>query len=127
MHNVMLDRFALNCDLLSHYLEPLAYWVRESNDLLNIIWLTDSDVRDITLFPDDKSSSLNIIRYSAIAGFQVRESINAGISHGLNVSGNYLISVYSIGSHGNVYWIASNRREEDELRKFIAEFIKKLG
>lgn len=107
--------------------KPLAYWVRESDDLLNIVWLTDSDVRDITWFPDDESSSLNIIRYSAIAGFQVRESTDAGTAHGLNVSGDYLVSVYSTAEYGNLYWVASNRKEENKLREFIAEFMKKLG
>ena len=107
--------------------KPSAFWVRESNDLLNIVWLTDSDVRDITWFPDIKVSTLIILRYSAITGFQVRESIDVGRSHELNVSGNYLVSVYSKGEHGGLYWVASNRKEEEELRDFVAEFAKKFG
>lgn len=108
-------------------LEPSAYWIRESSDLVNIVWLTDSDVRDITWFPDDQSSSLNIVRYSAVLGYQIREADDAGKSHGLRVTGNYVVSIYASGRYGTLYWVANDRRAEEELRKFVIAFSKKLG
>lgn len=112
--------------MLTPDLETSAYWVRESDDIVNIVWLTDNDVRDITWFPDDLSSAFDITQYSAIAGFEIREAANVAKER-FGVAGNYLVSVYAMGEHGHLYWVASNRKEEDELRNFLAEFVKKLG
>ena len=112
--------------MLTSDLETSAYWVRESDDIVNIVWLTDNDVRDITWFPDDRLSTFDVTRYSAIAGYEIREATDVAKGR-FGVAGNYLVSVYSIGEYAHLYWVASNRREEDELRNFLAEFVKKLG
>ncbi len=108
-------------------LEPLAVWVRETSDLVNIVWLTDSDIKDVTWYPSDKSSSLNVIRYPGVIGYQIRETSDVGISRGLAVSGNYMVTIITSGEYGNLYWVASSRKEEEKLRNFVAEFTKKLG
>ena len=132
---IMLDRYRdtsipkrlKEATMLNPNLESSAFWVRETDDLVNIVWLTDKDIRDIAWFPKDKSSSLDVVLYSAVTAYQIREAPNVGMSHGLNVSGNYIVTIHTTGKSGILYWVASSRKEEDELCNFVTELTKKLG
>ena len=107
--------------------KPIAFWIRESSDLVNIVWLTRYDIRDITLFREDGESTFNLLRYSAISGFQVREYKDVAKSYGLKVSGDNLVQVHSYVKEGNLFWVASNVRETAELRKFLGQYVNVLS
>lgn len=104
--------------------KPLAFWIRETADLVNIVWLMRHDVRDITWFPQQEMSTFNLLRLSSITGFEVRQTKEAVKAFGLPVAGDYLIHVTAV--KGSLFWVASNEREVAELRKFLGRFLVAL-
>lgn len=106
--------------------KPIAYWIRESEDLVNIVWLMRHDVRDITWYPTKGMSTFNILRYPAIAGFEVREASKVAESFGLGIVGNYLVHVHSYAERGGLFWVASNEEEEVTLTRLLGQLMELL-
>lgn len=104
--------------------EPLAFWIRDSKDLVNIVWLTRREVRDITWYPEDNMSTFNLLRYSAVSGLQVREGENAAGTLGFKITGNYVVHVHSYSQRGDLFWVANTSEEVAELCTFINRFLR---
>lgn len=107
-------------------LKPLAFWIRESGDLVNIVWLMRHGVWDITWYPQRDMSTFNFSRLSAITGFEVREAADAAKQFGLMVTGHYVVDIYVSSGRGGFIWAASNEKDEAELREFVVKFSKLL-
>lgn len=107
--------------------KPLAFWMRESNDLVNIVWVTRRDIKDITWFPLRKESSFSLILRSSIVGVEIFEEEGVATKFGLEVSGDYLVRVDVSAEHGTLYWIASNAKEAAELGQFVGQVVKVLS
>jgi len=104
--------------------KPLAFWIRESNDLVNIVWLTQHDIRDISWFPQIKMSTFNLLRLDAFTGLEVREAADAAKQFALPVAGNYIVDVRANSPRGGLIWAASNDKEVAELREFLGQLLK---
>lgn len=107
-------------------LRPLAFWVRESDDLVNIVWLTPHDIRDITWYPDREMSTFSFARLSAITGLEVREVADAAKKLGLTVTGHYVVNVHTYSGGGGFVWVAGNEKEVTELQEFVGQSMKLL-
>jgi len=107
--------------------KPLAFWMRESDDLVNIVWLNRSGVWDITWYPDREMTTFNFARISAIIGFEVREAADAAEQFSLTVAGHYVVNVYvGAGRGGGFIWAAKDGKEAAALRVFVGQLSKLL-
>ena len=104
--------------------EPVAFWIRESADLVNIVWLTGQNIRDISWFPNENRSTFDITRISALTGFEVREEKYAAKKSGCNVEGDYIVDVFVTSTRGGFLWVASNAKEKSTLQDFIKQLEK---
>ncbi len=130
-------------------MEETAYWIRDSGNVTNIVWLNPDGIRDITLVrysvpaeelsdkgkgseedsqidtenPDSTESMFNFIPLRNISSVEVREAPNVAFQMGLGVSGDKLVHVIpnSGGSSntGDLYWVASSQSENQELEHFL--------
>ena len=113
-----------------------AYWIRDSGYLVNIVWLNEDGIRDITLLrypremPIDESSSeildaeydesmFNYLPLTSIASFEVREGENVAHQFGLGVMGHKMVHVITNGPRGNLYWVAETEKESGDLDDFL--------
>lgn len=103
--------------------KPLAFWIRESDDLVNMVWLMRHEIRDITWYPKRDMSTFNLLRYSAVTGIEVREATGIAKQVGLDISGDYMVDVRAISQHGGLIWVASNEKEAAELGQFVNQFL----
>jgi len=107
--------------------KPLAFWIRESDDLVNIVWLNRSGVWDITWYPNKEMTTFNFAKVSAIVGFEVREAAGVAEELGLKVTGHYVVDVFAgSGRGGGFIWVAKDEKEAAELRVFVGQLSKLL-
>ena len=107
---------------------PIAFWIRESEDLVNVVWLTQQDIRDITWLPGYDLSTFHLLRLSAITSLETRQAPEAAQSLGYaSVSGDYLTYVHTPSERGGLVWIASKDAENiARLRNFVSEVVKRI-
>ena len=96
----------------------IAYWVRDSEDVVNIVWLSPSGIRDITWFPQVNQSVFNFLPLRSIAAFEVREGPEIAKRFGYPVKGNLLIRVFCVENRGNLAWVSDTKQQERNLRAF---------
>lgn len=106
--------------------EPLAYWIRESADIVNIVWLSDDALRDITWLTEQKISLLNILPLVSIGAVEVREQEGAAQLMGVPVVGNLIIRIFTGLDEGNLIWVANSAPEKEGLRQFFHHVSRKL-
>ena len=101
-------------------------WIRESSELLNIVWLNNDGIRDIAMLLDDKGApaepaNWTFVKKSAISGFQVREGKDVVNTYDLHVTGTTLVHVIATGSINlcNLFWIANTPEETNQLQRFL--------
>jgi hypothetical protein len=99
-----------------------SYWIRDSEDVVNIVWLNSDGIRDITWHPSSAESMFNFVPLKSIVSFEVRERANAGKS--LNVTGDFIIRVIQGGEHGDLWWVAENEESKQRLHAFLASVLK---
>lgn len=129
----ILNRYALTSlvarweEATAYGLKPLAFWIRESNDLVNIVWMNKSGVWDITWFPQSKLSTFNFSRLSTITGFDIRAGEDVAKQTSLVVAGTYAVEVFaSSGRGGGFLWVANGAKEEAELGEFVSKLTELL-
>lgn len=107
-----------------------AYFIRDTNEVANIVWLADGVIYDATWYPpsDDErpsgQSTLNILPLSEISSFEIRESADIVRKVHGSVSGDLLVSAIAGNRLGTLYWGASSGDEADALRGFFAELLR---
>jgi len=106
--------------------KPLAFWTRESDDIVNIVWLTRNHIKDITWFPKRGMSTFNFLQVSDIQGIEVREKTDIAVEFGLGITGSYVVDVHASSQRAGVVWVASNKREIDELSQFLGQLLRTL-
>lgn len=104
--------------------KPLAFWMRDSDDLVNIVWLTPHDVRDITWYPQTQRSTLNILPLHVFSGIEVLEGAEAAKISGVGVAGYLVIDVRATFTGNGLIWVANSEKEATELRRFVTQFLK---
>ncbi len=108
-------------------IEDDAFWIRDSDDLINIIWLTPQDIRDITYYPDRDLSSFNLLAINHIVGIAVREGPQATTAMGSTILGNYMISANAVSSSASLYWVASSDLQKTELQRFLFLLLQRMS
>ncbi len=99
--------------------DAIAYWIRDSEDLVNIVWLSPSSIRDITWFPEIQQAMFNFLPLRSIGAIEVREAPDVAKSFGYVVTGNLLIRVFSTANSGDLAWAATTESQAQELHAFV--------
>ena len=107
-----------------------AFFIRDTKEVANIVWLAGGVIYDATWFPasdDDPlsgQSTLNILPLSEVAAFEVRESPDVVRQLHGSVGGDLLIRALADNRSATLYWGASSGEEADALREFFAELFR---
>lgn len=96
----------------------IAYWIRDSDDVINIVWLTAVEVCDVFWFPDPDQSAFNYIPLRNILSFEVRRTKNVAQYHGYKVKGDVLITAYCKPNSPNLFWAANTQKQIKDLEDF---------
>ena len=96
-----------------------SFWIRDSEDVVNIVWLNSDGIRDITRVPDGESM-FNFVLLDRIATFEVRERENIGAAFPFSVAGHLLVRLILNSSAGHLYWVANTKNEAKKLKQFLA-------
>ncbi len=98
-------------------LEPSAFWIRQTEDIVNVAWIEEGVVFDISWYPERGLSTVAFLPLSNIAGMEFREALNAAATFHLPVSGEFIVSVHGSDARASLIWAASGENAE-ELRAF---------
>lgn len=102
----------------------ITYWIRDSEDLVNIVWLSPHSIRDITWFPALNQTIFNFLPLRNIASVEIREGPDIGKRFGYVVKGDLLIRIFCITASGNLAWISDTKQQEQELQAFASQVFK---
>ncbi len=104
---------------------PAAYWIRESEDLINVVWLTTRGIGDITWIPARQMSTFIFLKISQIVGAEIREAPGAGEGLGLPVSGNFAVFIRASSDRASLVWVASDDPDNvSQLRSFAGQVLR---
>lgn len=101
-----------------------AFWIRDSEEVVNIVWLNRDGLRDITIKPDGYESMFNFLPLTSIATFEVREGVGTNAYYGLHVSGDFVVLIVPFSPAGQLYWIAGDENEKKALKEFLATVLE---
>ena len=120
-----------------------AFWIRDSADVVNIVWLNSDGIRDLTFVhftiyeavetddddePEGQPSTqehqeamFNFVPLGSIVTFEVREGEDVAGQFRLGVRGHLLVHVVLHSAPiGNIYWVADSQAEAESLRSFVS-------
>ena len=101
----------------------LAFWIRDSEDVVNIVWLSPDGIRDITWFPQSDLSTFSFLMLPSIVSVEVRESANVAKALGYDVSGELVVRVFSAIKEGTLGWVAETEEHKRDLRAFLSKVL----
>ena len=109
--------------------EAVAFFVHDAPDVVNVVWLNEDGIRDITwLRPesdaeeqrDATESMFNFIALRNITSIELHTGHDIAQSMGPSVQGDLLVQVFVPSApRGQLYWIAHTEEEAASLRKFV--------
>ena len=102
----------------------IAYWIRDSEDVVNIVWLSPNSIRDITWFPQLNQSTFNFLPLRNIASFEIREGVEIAKRSGYLVKGNLIIRIFCVANSGHLAWVPDTKQQERDLRAFTNQVFK---
>ena len=108
-------------------LEAQAFWLRESEDLVNIVALGTRFIWDVSWQPKFNMCQAVILRLSHVVSVETRDSQDAALSLGLSVSGNLAVVVHVMSDRGGVVWAAHNDDSASSLRRFTEQVLRILA
>lgn len=118
--------------------DATTFWIRDSSDLVNIVWLNSDGIRDITLLhytiydeADDpegerraqehEEAMFNFVPLGSIATFEVRQGADVASQFRLGVRGHLLVHVVlNSAPTANIYWVADTQSEAESLQSFLS-------
>ena len=107
---------------------PDAFWIRESDDLIDIVWLSQHGLADITWFPGSQTGTFNYLPLSSIVDVEIRQGPNQAVQMGLSVSGDLVVAIRASSKPAGLVWVASDDRQNiAELRDFIGQVLKRVA
>ena len=105
-------------------LEPevniVAYWIRDSNDVINIVWLTPLGIYDISWFPTPDQSAFNYVPLRNFLSFEVRRLKDVSQYFGHKVKGDVIVVAYCQPHSPNLLWVADTKKQTNELEGFFS-------
>lgn len=102
-----------------------AFWIRNSKDLVNIVWLNEDGIRDITLLLQSGETMFNFLLLKNIATFEIRETEHLAKLLGLGVEGHLVVHVVMSAPFGQLYWVANTKKDAKELHVFLQAVMQK--
>ena len=96
----------------------IAYWIRDSEDIVNIVWLSPNSIRDISWFPKMNLAVFNFLPLQNIIAIESREQSNIAKSFGFPVEGKLLVRVFAPTKQAVLAWAADTGQQERSLRAF---------
>lgn len=104
--------------------KALSYWIRDSKDVVNIVWLCLDGIRDITWFPSPNQSIFNFLPLSSIITVEVRESANVARVLGYDVKGDLAVQVFNAATkETTLVWVAATKTQKRNLRAFLSNVL----
>ena len=103
-------------------LKPRAFWIRETTDLINAVWLIHDGVFDITWFPTRMMSTMSFLSLSDIVGIEIKQAPGTAAATGVPVEGDLAVTVTATAQRAGLYWVA-DASSSDALRAFTAEVL----
>jgi hypothetical protein len=95
------------------------YWIRDSDDVIDIVWLTPLDIRDMTWFPAPAQSVFDYVPLRSILSFEIRRMENVAHLYGYKIKGNLLITAFCQLPQSNLRWVADTKKQVNELERFF--------
>ncbi len=118
----LIDRWK-EASSFGHQENVLAYWVRDSEDAVNIVWATPVGIRDITYWPagqeTPEQSAFNYLPFRNIAAFEIREGQDIARHYGYLVNGNFIVRIWCNNNQGNLAWVGDTSEQIKNLHDFI--------
>ena len=107
------------------------YWIRDSADVVNVVWLNADGVRDVGMIRyvdrEDVSpvweTSFSFVPLKRIASVEVREGENVALRVAFPASGDKMALVTLTASQGHLYWVANLEEEATRLSKFVTSIL----
>ena len=96
-----------------------AFWIRNSKDLVNIVWLNEDGIRDITLLTGSSETMFNFLLLKNIVAFEIREKEHITEMLSLGVEGHLVVHLVVPSPRGQLYWVANTERDVRELHVFL--------
>jgi len=103
-----------------------SYWIRDSKDAVNIVWLNSDGIRDITWYPRSAETIFNFVPLKSIISFEIRERADI-VRQSLNVGGDFVVRVIQGGEHGHLWWVAENEESKQRLHTFLTSVLKRYA
>jgi hypothetical protein len=106
---------------------PPAYWIRESEDVINIVWLTVRGIIDITWMPTSQTGTFNYLQLSSVMEVEIRQAPRLSQQMGLSVSGDLVVRVRTPSHQSGLIWVASaDPHNVRTLRDFTGQVLKRV-
>jgi len=102
----------------------LAHWIRDSEDVVNIVWLSPTSIRDVTWVPTLNQAIFNFLPLRNITSIEVREGADIGKLFKYGVKGNLMVRMLCIRDTGDLAWIADGELQARELKVFLSKVLE---
>ena len=111
------------------------FWIRDSDDVVNIVWINGDGIRDIGMIRYPASSedatpffeaALTFVPLRSIASVDVREGQDIARRARFPASGNKMALVTLTAPRGHLYWIANLQSETEKLSGFVSSVLSAL-
>lgn len=97
-----------------------SYWIRDSKDVVNIVWLNSDGIRDIALHMPSGESTFSFVPLKSIVTVETRDKKDVAREI-LNVAGDYVVHVIITGKlgGGDIWWVAESEESKQRLNSFL--------
>jgi len=99
--------------------EAAAFWIRATDDVVNIVWACPEGLKDITFFPLLGHSTFNFVPYRSIASIETRVAENIARILGYDVTGDFIVRILTNPFDARLVWIAESADAVEDLRSFL--------
>jgi hypothetical protein len=104
-----------------------AYWIRDSEDLINAVSLVDTSIYDVSWQPTHGICQSIVLLLDRIVSIESREVPGAALTLGLSVEGDFAVLVHTQADTGGVVWAASDGDNALQLADFTARVLETLS
>lgn len=101
-----------------------AFYMRDTDEATNVVWLAGGIIYDATWFPASALSTLIVLPVGEVIAFEAREAPDVVRQLFESVGGDVLIRAFAGNSGATLYWAASFGAEAETLRQFFEEVLR---
>lgn len=101
-----------------------AYWIRDSADAVNVVWIASDGIRDITLVPGPPTFSMfDFLPKRSISSIGTREAENAGRNFRFPASGDFLVLIFTTSDNARIGLVADTEDQKHALKAFAQQIM----